>query len=408
MTGEDDRVFSCRTLFVILRQQVKFKKTIKAKGVFKMNEQEKMEQELQRIIDQVSPLDETAMEKARKRMDILTKPQGSLGRMEDLAIQLAGINGDFFPVDSRKRVVVMAADHGITEEGISAYPSEVTAQMLANFTGGGAAINVFGRQGDVEVEVVDVGVKVDSNLPGVKRVRVKAGSDNFRHQPAMSRSETLKAMMAGIECAEEASADGIKVLATGEMGIGNTTASSAVMAALSGYETTLVVGRGTGLDDEKLLHKQKVVSEALAMHKPDPRDPVGVLSLVGGLEIAALAGLIIGAALKRMPVVIDGFISSTAALAAVEMCPNARPYLVPSHLSAESGHALLMDYLNLKPYIHMGMRLGEGTGAVLAMNLLEAAARVTLEMATFEDANVSNKEQKDREERGLKTKGEEQ
>lgn len=373
-----------------------------------MSEQEKMEQELQVIIDQVRPLDETAMEKARARMDILTKPQGSLGRMEDLAVQLAGINGDFFPVNTRKRVVVMAADHGVTEEGISAYPSEVTAQMVANFTGGGAAINVFGRQGDVEVEVVDVGVKVDGNLPGVKRVRVKAGSDNFRRQPAMSRSETLKAVMAGVECAKEAAEDGVKVLATGEMGIGNTTASSAVMAALSGYETSLVVGRGTGLDDAKLLHKQKVVSEALAMHRPDPQDPVGVLSLVGGLEIAALAGLIIGAASRRMPVVVDGFISSTAALAAVEMCPNVRPYLIPSHLSAESGHALLMDYLNLKPYIHMGMRLGEGTGAVLAMHLLEAAARITLEMATFEDAKVSNKEQKEKEEKGLKTKGEEQ
>jgi len=371
-----------------------------------MSEQEQMEQKLHEIVGRVKPLDEKAMEKTRARMDILTKPQGSLGRLEDLAVQLAGINGDFFPVGSRKRVVVMAADHGITEEGISAYPSEVTAQMVANFTGGGAAINVFGRQGNAEVEVVDVGVKVDNNLPGVKRVRVKAGSDNFRRRPAMSRREALEAVMAGVECAREASSDGIKVLATGEMGIGNTTASSAVMAALSGYETSLVVGRGTGLDDEKLLYKQKVVSEALDMHKPDPEDPLGVLSLVGGLEIAALAGLIIGAASRKIPVVVDGFISSTAALAAVKMCPDAWHYLIPSHLSAESGHALLMDYLNLKPYIHMGMRLGEGTGAVLAMHLLEAAARVTLEMATFEDARVSNKEEK--EKAGSEKKGAEQ
>ena len=373
-----------------------------------MSEEKTRKQQLQAIIEKIGPLDEKAMDKTRARMDILTKPQGSLGRMEDLAVQLAGIHGDFFPVDSRKRVVVMAADHGVTEEGISAYPSEVTAQMVANFTGGGAAINVFGRQGGVDVEVVDVGVKVDNNLPGVKRVRIKAGSDNFRRGPAMSRLEALEALLAGVECAREAADDGIKVLATGEMGIGNTTASSAVMAALSGYETSLVVGRGTGLDDDKLLHKQKVVGEALDMHKPDPKDPIGVLSLVGGLEIAALTGLILGAASRRIPVVVDGFISSTAALTAVKMCSRSRSYLVPSHLSAESGHALLMDYLDLQPYMHMGMRLGEGTGAVLAMHLLEAAARITLEMATFEDARVSNKEAEKDAEVGSDSRGAEQ
>lgn len=357
-----------------------------------MNEEGKLEQQLKEIIEAVKPLDEAAMEKARARVDILTKPQGSLGRMEDLAIQLAGINGDFFPASAAKRVIVMAADHGVTEEGISAYPSEVTAQMVANFTGGGAAINVLGRQEDVEVRVVDVGVKVDTNLPGVRRVRIKEGTDNFRRGLAMKRSEALLAIAAGVESAEEAVEEGVKVLATGEMGIGNTTASSAVTAVLTGYETSLVVGRGTGLDDQKLAHKVNVVAESIEMHKPDPADPVDVLSKVGGLEIAALAGLILGAAKNQVPVVVDGFISSTAALVAVKLCPAAWHYLVPSHLSAESGHALLMDYLNLKPYINMGMRLGEGTGAVLAMNLVEAAARVTLEMATFEDANVSNKD----------------
>lgn len=357
-----------------------------------MIDEEKMDQNLQAVIEAIKPLDEVAMEKARARMDILTKPQGSLGRMEDLAVQLSGISGEFFPCGTKKRVVVMAADHGITEEGISAYPSEVTAQMMANFTGGGAAINVLGRQGNVEVEVVDVGVKADSKLPGVKHIRIKAGTDNFRHRPAMSRAEALHAVTAGIECAEEAAEAGVKVLATGEMGIGNTTASSAVMAVLTGYDISLVVGRGTGIDDEKLRHKQEVVAGALDMHKPDPGDPLGVLSLVGGLEIAALTGLILGSAKRRIPVVIDGFISSTAALAAVKLCPNVWYYLLPSHLSAESGHALLMDYLGLKPYINMGMRLGEGTGAVLAMHLVEAAARITMEMATFEDANVSNKD----------------
>ncbi len=357
-----------------------------------MTDEKRLEQELQKVLDAIKPLDGIAMEKARARIDNLTKPLGSLGRMEDLAVQLAGINGDYFPGNNKKRVVVMAADHGVTEEGISAYPSEVTAQMVANFVAGGAAINVLARQFDVEVEVADVGVKVDTNLPGVKRVRIKAGTANFRRHPSMSRSETLQAIFAGIECAEEAAEGGIKVLATGEMGIGNTTASSAVMAALTGYETSLVVGRGTGLDDEKLRHKQEVVSGALELHKPDPSDPLGVLSLVGGLEIAALTGLILGAARRSIPIVVDGFISSTAALVAVKISPLAWHYMIPSHLSAESGHALLMDYLNLKPYLNMGMRLGEGTGAVLGMQLVEAAARITLEMATFEDANVSNKE----------------
>lgn len=361
--------------------------------IFVVSEEKSLIQQLQKAVKAVKPLDNSAMERARARVDILTKPQGSLGRIEELAIQLAGIKGDFFPVDTRKRVVVMAADHGITAEGISAYPSAVTAQMVANFTSGGAAINVLGRQGGVEVQVVDVGVKVDPNLPEVKKVRIKSGTDNFRRTAAMSRVEALQALLAGVECAEEADLAGIKLLATGEMGIGNTTASSAVMSALTGYDVSLVVGRGTGLDDLKLKHKQKVVEEALQMHRPEKEDPLDVLSKVGGLEIAALAGLIIGAAGRRIPVVIDGFISSVAALVAVKFCPDVFQYLVPSHLSAESGHALLMDYLSLKPYLNLGMRLGEGTGAVLAMHLVEAAARLTVEMATFKDANVSNKEE---------------
>ncbi len=366
---------------------------INRKGILNMEDYNALAQKLQEKIAAVGPLDKGAMEKARARVDILTKPPGSLGRMEELAVQLAGIYGDLFPVDSRKRVVVMAADHGVTAEGVSAYPSEVTAQMVANFTAGGAAINVLGRQGNVEVVVVDIGVKVDTDLPGVKKVRIKSGTDNFRSQAAMSGNEALQALLTGIECAEEAAADGIKVLATGEMGIGNTTASSALMAALTGYAVSLVVGRGTGLDDQKLRHKQQVVEEALARHglSEGVNEPVDALSKVGGLEIAALAGLIIGAAAVRIPLVVDGFISSTAALVAVKICPAAYSYLVPSHLSSESGHALLMDYLNLKPYINMGMRLGEGTGAVLAMHLVEAAARVTKEMATFQDAGVSTK-----------------
>ncbi len=357
---------------------------------------------IEKAINNIELPDQEASEKARRRVDILTKPPGSLGRLEELAVQLAGINGDFFPCNTSKRVVVMAADHGITEEGISAFPSEVTAQMLANFTAGGAAINVLARQGEVEVVVVDVGVKVDTNLPGVKRVRVKNGTDNFRRKSAMSRMEALEAVLAGITCAYEAVEDGVKVLATGEMGIGNTTASSAVTSVLTGYDPSLVVGRGTGLDDDKLNHKIEVVKDALGFHRPDAADPLNVLSKVGGLEIAALTGLIIGAAEKRIPVVIDGFISSTAALAAVKFDQKIWHYLVPSHLSAESGHALLMDYMNLKPYLNMSMRLGEGTGAVLAMHFVEAASRIVSEMATFEDASVSRSEGEERAGNGVK------
>lgn len=357
-----------------------------------MSEEKKLEKELREIISGIKPLDRRATKKALARMDELTKPQGSLGRMEDLAVQLAGIHGDYFPVGAKKRVYVMAADHGVTEEGISAYPAEVTVQMVANIAAGGAAINVFGRHNDVEVQVIDLGVKIDTDLPQVQKRRIKAGTDNFYRQLSMSRLEALQAVMVGVECAKNAASDHVKVLATGEMGIGNTTASSAVMAALTGHEASLVVGRGTGLDDEALLHKQNIVAGALKRHQPDPKDPLAVLSAVGGLEIAALAGLIIGAAAHRIPVVLDGFISSTAALVAISLNPEIKNYLVPSHLSAEAGHGLLLDYLGLKPYIAMGMRLGEGTGAVLAMNLIEAAAKVTVQMATFEDAQVSNKE----------------
>lgn len=357
-----------------------------------MKEESVMARELDKILAEIAPLDKGAMNRVRARVDNLTKPRGSLGRMEDLAVQLAGIHGDFPPRQARKRVVVMAADHGVAAEGVSAYPSEVTAQMVANFAAGGAAINVLGALGEVEVAVVDVGVTLDVDLPAVKKVRVRAGTGNMLREAAMTRGETLEAILAGVACAEEAYGEGVSLLATGEMGIGNTTASSAVMAAITGYEPALVVGRGTGLDEKALQHKREVVAGALARHRPPADDPLAVLSLVGGLEIAALAGLIIGAARRRIPLVIDGFISSTAALVAVEMAPRVRDYLVPSHLSSEAGHALLLDYLGLTAYINMGMRLGEGTGAVLAMHLVDAASRIVGEMATFEQAGVSDKD----------------
>ncbi|NLC50867.1 MAG: nicotinate-nucleotide--dimethylbenzimidazole phosphoribosyltransferase [Firmicutes bacterium] len=344
------------------------------------------------VLKQIKPLDQEAMNRTKERLDSLTKPRGSLGRMEALAVQLAGITGDFFPVNSRKKVIVMAADHGVVKEGVSAYPQEVTLQMIANFVNGGAAINVLARQAKAELKIVDIGVIEDVNLPGVIGAKIRCGTGNFVREEAMSRLQAEEAIAVGISIAKEAVGSGVKLLATGEMGIGNTAASSAVMAALTGYEPLLVVGRGTGLNDQQLKHKVEVVKKALAVHKPDPQDPVGVLSKVGGLEIAGLSGLILGAAAERCPIIIDGFISTVAALVAIKIAPLAAAYIIPSHLSQESGHALLLNYLELIPYINLEMRLGEGTGAVLAMHLVEASARILREMATFAEAGVSGRE----------------
>jgi len=347
---------------------------------------------IQDILAQIKLLDRSAMKKVEKRLDMLTKPPGSLGRLEELVVQLAGITGDYFPLAAKKMVVVMAADHGVVEEEVSAYPQEVTAQMVVNFINQGAAINVLSRLAGADVEVVDIGVATEVELEQVKKAKVRLGTANFVKEQAMSWAEAVKAVFVGISAAEQAISSGVKLLATGEMGIGNTTASSAVMAALTGYQPAQVVGRGTGLDNERLDHKINVVKKALTLHSLDPGDPVDVLSKVGVLEIAGLAGLIIGAAAARCPVVIDGFISTVAALVAVKMNPLALSYLIPSHLSQEPGHGLLLDYLGLKPYLDLDMRLGEGTGAALAMQLVEASARLLQEMATFSEAGVSDKE----------------
>jgi len=350
-----------------------------------------MHEKIKSTLEKIGPLDLSAMKKVQERLDQLTKPQGSLGRLEDLAVQLGGIRGEFFPPGTRKKVVIMAADHGVTQEGVSAYPSEVTAQMVANFVNGGAAINVLTRQGGIEVRIVDIGVASDLDLQEVTSVRIRPGTGNFAREKAMSRQDAEKAVLTGIDIAQEEIASGVQVLATGEMGIGNTTASSAVMAALTGYPPSMVVGRGTGLEDEKLAQKISIVEKALDFHKPDPKDPLGVLSKVGGLEIAGLAGLILGSAAYKCPVVIDGFISTIAALVAVKMNPLVLNYLVPSHLSQEPGHNLLLEYLELKPYLNLNMRLGEGTGAALAMHIVEASTRILQEMATFGEAGVSEK-----------------
>lgn len=348
---------------------------------------------LEEIIKEIKPLDESAMEAARARQDTLTKPRGSLGRLEELSIQLAGMKADPFPSVERKAVIVMAADHGVTLEGVSAYPSDVTAQMVLNFVRGGAAINVLAHQARARVTVVDIGVTAGFEpLPGLVRRKVMRGSRNMAQGPAMRREEAEQALQAGVDVLDEEAARGLDLVATGDMGIGNTTPSSAIAAVMTGLPLAQVVGRGTGIDDEGLERKIKVIGQALAVNQPDPSEALDILHKVGGLEIAGLAGVMIAAAYHRIPIVVDGFISTASAMIAVGLAPGVRQYLISSHQSVEIGHRAMLKYLNVKPLLDLNLRLGEGTGSVLAFHLIEASTRILREMATFEEAGVSDKQ----------------
>jgi len=332
------------------------------------------------------------MAEARSRQDSLTKPPGSLGRLEALAIQLAGIMGDPRPRIRSKAAIVMAADHGVVAEGVSAYPPEVTAQMVANFARGGAAINVLARAMGARLVVVDIGVNSDIPLaPGIRSRKVARGTRNFLHEAAMSRDEALRALEVGMAIVMEEKRVGLDLLATGDMGIANTTAGSAITAVLCGKVAAEVTGPGTGLLPAGVAQKARVIEKAIETLRPDPADPVDVLAKVGGLEIGGIAGLILGAAAHRIPVLLDGFISGAAALVAVALAPEARPYLIAAHRSTEPGHRTVLAHLGLDPLVDLDLRLGEGTGAVLAMPIVEAAARIHSEMATFEEAGVSDR-----------------
>lgn len=345
--------------------------------------------DLEKLIEKIEPLNHSAMEEARDRLNNLTKPQGSLGVLEDLAVQLAGITGNVFSEVKNKMIIVMAGDHGVVEEGVSAAPQSVTPQMVLNFLNGGAGINVLARCAGAQVKVVDVGVAdpdlADSNLISRK---VKLGTANMAKGPAMSREEALQALFTGVEIAEGEIEQGMNILATGEMGIGNTTPSSAILALYTGASLPSIVGPGVGLNDAGVKRKIDVIKKALKVNQPDPSDPVGVLAKVGGLEIAAMAGLILGAAARGVPIVIDGFISGVAALIAYKIAPSAKDYIIASHLSEEPGHQLVLETIGLEPMLRMRMRLGEGTGAALAFNIIEAATRIISEMATFDEAGV--------------------
>ena len=344
------------------------------------------------ICGQVEPLDQSWMDAARARQLTLTKPPGSLGRLEEIANRLAAIQQTVTPRITNKRIYVVAADHGVTAEGVSAYPREVTAQMVDNFLRGGAAINVLGRNGGIEVKIVDAGVDADlADRDGLINVKIVRGTANFARGPAMTREEAERSIIAGIELARAARSEGINLLGIGEMGIGNTTAASSITAVLTGNDAESVTGRGTGVDDDGLAHKIETIRRALNVNRPDAGDPVGVLAKVGGAEIGVMMGIVIGAAAERLTVVADGFISTAAAALAVKMCPNARGYLFVGHRSSERGHTALIDYLGDEPLLNLAMRLGEGTGAALAMHLIEAAARLLGEMATFSEAGVSDK-----------------
>jgi nicotinate-nucleotide--dimethylbenzimidazole phosphoribosyltransferase len=347
---------------------------------------------LSSTIQSIRPLDAQAMALARTRQDTLTKPAGSLGRLEELSIQLAGIQGQERPQIKEKAIIVMAADHGVAAEGTSAYPQEVTVQMLLNIARGGAAINVLSRQAGAKVVPVDIGVAGDMTAyEGFLQRKVANGTRSMLRGPAMTLEEARKAVEVGIEIASTEIKAGVNMLGTGEMGIGNTTASSAICAVMTGKTVPEVTGRGTGLDDEKLQYKIKVINDSIALNKPDRDKPLEVLSRVGGLEIGGLAGVILGAAAHRVPVMIDGFISGAAALIAAGLCPQCKDYMIAGHISVEPGHRLLLEHLGLKPLLSLDMRLGEGTGGAIGMIVAEAACRILAEMATFDEAGVSNK-----------------
>jgi nicotinate-nucleotide--dimethylbenzimidazole phosphoribosyltransferase len=364
------------------------------------------------VIKNITGIDYVVMEKTQKRLNALTKPQGSLGRLEELAKLITGITGKENPSLQKKVIFTFAGDHGVTDEGVSAYPKEVTAQMVYNFLNGGAAINVLAKHIGAKVIVADLGVvgeiqnistecikpcfdgepAVKTRTIEFKQKKIGFGTKNMAEGPAMTKDEAVKSIEAGIEIFEEEFKNGISITGIGEMGIGNTTAASALASVFTKSEVSDVTGRGTGIDDNRLENKIRVIKESIKINKPDSCDAIDVLSKVGGFEIGGLAGVILASASKKIPVVIDGFISSAAALIAFCIEPKIRDYMIASHCSVEKGHKIILKHLGLKPVLDLDMRLGEGTGAALGINIADASIKILTEMATFESAHVSKKE----------------
>ncbi|MBU0503723.1 MAG: nicotinate-nucleotide--dimethylbenzimidazole phosphoribosyltransferase [Candidatus Omnitrophota bacterium] len=361
---------------------------------------------INKVVNGITGLDHRLMDKAQERLDNLTKPLGSLGRLEELAKQVVGITAEENPTLKNKVIFTLAADHGATEEGISAFPKEVTAQMVYNFLGGGAGINVLAKHVGARVVVVDIGVAGNLKIPSTIHYpssnknnlfwdkKMAMGTNNFAKGPAMSRDQAVRSIEVGIEVFEEEAANGLDIAGTGEMGIGNTTAASAITAVFTKALVEDITGRGTGINEQGLKNKIRVIKDAIRINKPDSKDAIDVLAKVGGFEIGGLAGIILAAASRRKPVVIDGFISGAAALIAYGIEPKTKEYMIASHSSAEKGHKVILDYIGLKPLLDLDLRLGEGTGAALGINIIEAGIKVMTEMATFKSAGVSIKENK--------------
>ncbi|GIX48085.1 MAG: nicotinate-nucleotide--dimethylbenzimidazole phosphoribosyltransferase [Candidatus Tectimicrobiota bacterium] len=342
---------------------------------------------------QIEPVAAALAAQAQQHLDRLTKPRGSLGRLEELAKRYVAITGQLPPRLGAKAVVVFAADHGVAAEGVSAYPQEVTAQMVQNFLRGGAAINVLARQVGATVRVVDIGVATAlPPLPGLLVRKVRPGTANIAQGPAMSRQEAQQCLEIGIALAEQCHREGVTLAAAGDMGIGNTTPSSALVALFTGAAVAEVTGYGTGIDAATWQRKVAVITRALAVNAPRPDDPLGALAAVGGLEIGGIAGFFLGCARYRLPVLVDGLIATAAALVAVALQPRVKAYLIAAHTSVEVGQQVAWRFLGQQPLLDLGLRLGEGTGAVLAMPLVEAAVRLYNEMATFAEAGVSERQ----------------
>jgi nicotinate-nucleotide--dimethylbenzimidazole phosphoribosyltransferase len=345
---------------------------------------------LEALLGRIEPTDAEAGRAARRALDAKAKPRGSLGELEELAVRLASIRGTEAPGRLEAALVLAAGDHGYAARGVSAYPQEVTGQMLAAFTAGGAAIDVLARESGLRLVVVDAGVVEPVDDPAIRRVRLGAGTSDATEGPAMSREHALAGLEAGAALAEELTVAGAGIIATGDMGIGNTTAAAAVAAALLPAEPEAVCGRGTGVDDSGLSRKVDAVRAALRVNGPDRGDPVGVLAAVGGFELALLAGVCLGAAAEGAVVLLDGFVTGASALAAARLAPAAAERMVASHRSPEPGHAPVLAELGLRPLLDLGLRLGEGSGAALALPLVTAALAILADMATFDSAGVTD------------------
>lgn len=343
------------------------------------------------LIGRIQPLDTEAMSKAKERQNSLTKPRGSLGVLEDLSAQIAGIRGEILPTIKEKVIITMVGDHGVVEEGVTAYPKEVTVQMVYNFVKGGAGVNVLAGHVGARVVIVDIGVAADINDPYVVSSKVGYGTRNMAKGPAMTRGDAIKSITVGVDILEEELKKGVDIVGVGDMGIGNTTPSSAIVACITGKPVDDVTGRGTGISDATFKRKVIIIKRALETNKPSPHDPIDILAKVGGFEIGGIAGVILAAAAYKVPVVIDGFITGASALIAAALAPSVRSYLIAAHRSVEKGHETILNWLELRPLLDLRMRLGEGTGAALGISLAEAACKVLREMATFAGAGVSER-----------------